>query len=341
MELMLKSEIFTFTPVDRAEFLKLQDAIKPVLVPLEQSPVWGKFNGQIKQRKSLGSFKYEADGKLIALATAILYQERGRTWIWIKHGPVFANVPNTEIIQKMCATLRQQFSVTKYGMPLFIRLNLPQKHRAVVLPFEHTMYDETVAVELEKSEDELFAGMSQSGRQGVRKSIKADIRVKEITKDRTEYFKKHCYPILEETGRRDGFGIHPLSVYKSMLESLAEESKLYVALHENNVEAWAITTEYNQVAMYYYGGSSAKARETFAAYALHWEIIKIMKERGNKLYDFMGIAGEHFPALKNVTQFKIKFSKNIVKVPVTYDLPLQPLKYRTLALIIKLKRRIT
>lgn len=338
---MLKPETFTFTKLNQAEFIKLQTDIHPVVVPLEQSPVWGSFNDKIEGREFLGSFQYcDESGRLIAIASATLYKEKGRNWIWIKHGPIFASEPNTEIIQKMCATFKTQFNTRENGSPLFIRLSMPQKTPELSLPFEHTMYDETVVIDLSMSEDEIFAGMSQSGRQGVRKAAKAAIVVEEITLQRAEYFTKHCYPILQETGARDGFGIHPLSIYTTMLETLAKESRLYVAQHKKSVGAWLISTEYNGQSMYYYGGSSAKARETFAAYALQWEVIKAMKSRGNATYDLMGIAGKNYSGLRNVTQFKTKFSKNIVSIPFTYDLPIQPLKYRSFSLAIKAKRKL-
>ena len=341
MELMLKPEIYTFTQLTEAEFLKHQAALKPVIVPLEQSPVWGAFNDSIAGRKFLGSFRYDdTSGKLVGLASATLYKEKGRNWIWIKHGPIFATEPNTEVIQKMCATLKTQFGTTQYDSPLFIRLSMVQKTAGLVLPFEHTMYDETVVIDLTKTEDEILAGMSQSGRQGIRKAAKASVTVAEISENYSDYFAKHCYPILKETGARDGFGIHPLSLYTTMLTALPEYSRLYVALHNKSVEAWMITTEYNGQAMYYYGASSAKARETFAAYALQWEVIKVMKTRGNSTYDLMGIAGKHYSGLKNVTQFKTKFSKNIVSIPFTYDLPIQRFRYQAFALALKAKRRL-
>lgn len=333
------NKTYTVSNITRSDFLKYQAALVPVIVPLEQSPSWGQFNNAVEGRTYLGSFRYDdQDGKLIALASVILYKERGRNWIWIKHGPVFAQTPSTDVIKKMCATLKLQFTNYDNLSPVFIRVNMPGKAGSLVLPFEHTMYDETVIIDLTKSEEELFAGMSQSGRQGVRKAIKNQIMVEEVSTNTADYFEKQCYPILKETGERDGFGIHPLKIYTTMLENLPE-SKLYVARHNDTIEAWAIITEYNKVAMYYYGGSSAVARETSAAYALHWEIMKTMKARGNSYYDLMGIAGKHFQALKNVTQFKTKFSKNIVKIPITYDLPLQPVKYRALSVAIKAKRK--
>lgn len=336
---------FTFEPVTDSEFTKLTKALSPVRVPLEQSPVWGRFDDAITGRHFLGSFKYlDEEGRFVALASFTLYRQSHRDWIWCKHGPLYATEPNTETVQKMCTTLTEQFTSVEQDdsliKPVFIRLNSATKSRPLMLPFEHTMYDQTVVVDLTQSEDEILAGMSQSGRRGVRSAAKTDVTVREVTEDSAEYFKNHCFPILEETGKRDGFGIHPLSTYTSFLETMPDHARLYVAEDGKEVLAWAITTEYETQSMYYYGGSSAKARDSFAAYALHWEIIKEMKARGNVSYDFMGIAGQNFEGLKNVTQFKIKFSKNIINTPFTYDLPLQPLKYKLLSAAIKLNRTL-
>ncbi len=340
MELMLKTETFSYRPISDKEFVRIAKALAPVSVPLEQSPIWGTFDNAIDGRKFLGSFRYDdQNGKLIALGSATFYQQKGRSWIWFKHGPLFAQVPNTETVKKMCATLKAQFGSHEIK-PVFVRLSCATQAPPLRLPYEHTMYDETVVANLAQSEEELFAGMSQSGRQGVRKALKTEVTVREITTDPAKFFAKYCYPILQETGTRDGFGIHPLHLYEHFLNNLDGIARLYVSGIRDDVEAWAITTEYSDTAMYYYGGSSAKARETSAAYLLHWEIMKKMKDRGNKRYDFMGIAGEHYPALRNVTQFKTKFTKNFVKVPVTYDLPLSALRYEALRTLIKLKRKI-
>lgn len=334
-------ENYTITKLSDTEFEVCAKALSPLKAPLEQSPLWGNFDNQVSGREFLGSYRFDdSTGKMIAIGSATLYRQRGRDWIWFKHGPLFASVPNTDVVKKMCASLKKEFSSVQNVNPVFIRLSSAAKSSLLRLPFEHTMYDETVVVELDKPEDEILAGMSQSGRRSLRNANKADVTVQEVSTDKVKIFEEKCYPILKETGSRDGFGIHPLSLYKSLLSSLPENSRLYVAEVEGKVEAWAITTEYNTIAMYYYGGSSHKARTTDAAYKLHWDIMMAMKARGNLTYDFMGIAGKHYSGLKNVTQFKIKFSKNIVSIPLTYDLPLQPLKYHALALAVKTKRKL-
>lgn len=338
---MSTQDTFIAKKLTKNEFEALRTALKPLVLPLEQTPFWGAFDDAIAGRTFLGSFRYDdTDGKLVAVASATLYEDRGRNWIWVKHGPLFASAPNTDTQKKLCRTLRTQFQNLSQ-QPLFIRITMPQKVAPLVLPFEHTMYDQTIVADLSSSEEELFAKMSQSGRQGIRKADKAEVAVEEISKDVAAYFAKHCYPILEETSQRDGFGIHPLATYTAMLELLGEHVQLFVSKAKDGaVAAWAITTLYDNAALYYYGGSSRLAHETSAAYLLHWEIMKRMKQRGAATYDFMGIAGRHYPALKNVTQFKLKFSKNIVSLPVTYDLPLRALRYRALALAIKTKRRL-
>lgn len=335
------SKIYTFQKITKQEFNELASSLSPLNIPIEQTPVWGEFDNSISGRKYLGSYRYDSE-KLLALASATLYKQRGRNWIWIKHGPLFASVPNTEIIKKMCTTLKTQFSDVNGIKPLFIRLTMPSQVKSLVLPFEHTMYDETVMVDLLMSQEEILAHMSQGGRRGIRKAEKAGIEILEVdAKKAAAEFEQLYYPLIQETAKRDGFSAHSASLYKNMLNKLSDYTKLYVAKNDKKVVAWALTTEYNKQALYYYGASSQTGRELHAPYLLHFEIIKAMKQRGNETYDFMGIAGKNYPALNNVTQFKLKFSKEITKVNQTYDLPLNKLRYSSLAQLIKLRRRLS
>lgn len=333
------SAIYSYTQLDTAEFSRIKKALLPVAIPLEQSPDWGNFDNSLTERTFLGTFRYDEDERLIAIASATLYTQKGRNWIWIKHGPIFATEPNTETIKKMCSTFKTQFSSVHSIQPLFIRLSAAHQTPPLTPPFEHTMYDETVVIDLTKSEDEILSNMSQGGRRGIRKAEKNNLKVESLTGPAAAtLFKERCYRILEETATRDGFGVHPVSLYTSLLDNLSDFTKLYTISDENNLLAWAITTEYGKHALYYYGGSTREARDLHAPYLLHWEIIKAMKARGNKTYDFMGIAGKNYPSLANVTTFKLKFSKEITQVAHTFDLPLKPIKYRLFTTLISLKR---
>jgi len=334
------SAALSYQQVDENEFQKLQKALSPVIVPIEQSPTWGEFDDALPERTFLGTYRYDDGGRFVALASATLYSQKGRDWIWIKHGPLFAHEPNTEMIKKMCSTLKQQFASVKNARPVFVRLSSPNKVKPLVSPFEHTMYDQTVAIDLTKTKEELLAEMSQSGRRSLRKAQTQNIEVHVYNGfDAVDEFKRNCYSILKETALRDRFGVHPENLYLRMLEVLSEYATLYTASHKNSVIAWAITTEYAGTSLYYYGASNIEARDTHAPYLLHWEIIKAMKERSNRTYDFMGIAGKNYPSLANVTTFKLKFSKNVTDIKSAYDLPLRPAKYKLLSVAIKLRRK--
>jgi len=337
------NDLYTVSTLSSDEFEELSAALAPQHIPLEQSPLWGEFDDAQPDRRFLGSFRYDAvDGELVAIGSATLYQQKGRNWIWFKHGPLFASTPNTKVVQQLCATLRQQFSKLEDGKPVFVRLSSPTRTAPLKKAFEHTMYDQTVIVDLRQSEAEIRSGMSQSGRRGLKKAESTDLSVREVpNKEALENFTNVYYPIMQETALRDGFGSHPASLYASLLTVLNKNARLYVATKDKQVLAWAITTEYGGQATYYYGASSKEARDLNAPYLLHWQIMLAMKQRGNESYDFMGIAGNSFPELANVTQFKLKFSKNIVDVAPTYDLPVSTAQYLLLTAALKLKRRLS
>jgi hypothetical protein len=93
------SNIFEIEKLDSKTFSRYQKALSPLVVPIEQSLQWGEFDNAIKNRSFLGSFAYKnSDGTFIALASATLYHERGRDWIWIKHGPLCSRPSRTLIL---------------------------------------------------------------------------------------------------------------------------------------------------------------------------------------------------------------------------------------------------
>lgn len=331
---------YSISKISDQEFSQLTDDLYPLKIPIEQSPAWGAFDDSLPNREFIGTFRFDDGKRLVAIASATLYRQKGRDWIWIKHGPLFASAPNNETLKKMCSTLKEHFISVNNVRPLFIRMNLPQKSAGLNEPLEHTMYDETVIIDLTKSEDEILAAMSQGGRRSIRKAQKENLLVASYEgEEAIKEFSNHCYKILQETGSRDGFGIHPETVYTTMLGVL-KGARLYTVSLKKKVLAWAITTEYRKNALYYYGGSSKEARDLNSPYLLHFEIMKDMKTHGVQTYDFMGIAGKNYPSLASVTTFKLKFSKEITKVWPTYDLPLQPTKYKLLKLAIKTKRKL-
>lgn len=338
---MVKSNVYKITKLSEKEFSHLANKLSPISIPIEQTPTWGQFDNKLPNRKFLGSFRYDdSGGRLIALGSATLNTQRGRAWVWFKHGPIFTNVPNSKSMEKMCSTLKEQFSNIGNTRPLFIRLSTPTKIKQLLQPFEHTMYDQTIQIDLSDDIEKIRFAMSQTSRQEIKKANSLSVKIEKYDGLKaTKVFKLSCYKILQETAQRAGFSVHPLSYYETFLTEL-NGATLYTAKLDDKVSAWAIITVFKKTALYYYGASNLAARNSGSAYLLQWQIINDLKKAGMQSYDLMGIASPSYPSLKNVTNFKQKFSKNIVQVPATYDLPISKLKYRLLSSSIKLKRSL-
>jgi len=170
---------------------------------------------------------------------------------------------------------------------------------------EHTLF-----LDLNQSEDEIFAQMKQGGRRNIRKAIKAEIEIFE------EKNIENFWKILQETASRDGFTTNKKFVYEQMLESYAEnktDEKKAIVLSARDETGEVLASKIflisGEMGIYYYGASSNSKREKMAPYLLQWEGIKWAKKNGAKEYDFLGISPENSPEhqLASVSQFKLKF----------------------------------
>src|SRR5699024_98934 len=135
-------------------------------------------------------------------------------------------------------------------------------HRAADLHelLQSVTYDRTVVVELAgRSDDELLAGMKKRGRRDLRKGLREQpVDCSEDTGLSAEGFTE-LYDVLRETAERDGFGVHPMTVYTTMLEALgAQHARLFVARHDGQVQAWVIVTVNDGLATAYYAASTAR-----------------------------------------------------------------------------------
>ncbi len=321
------------------EYDKIANSVK-LRFPIEQAPPWMEFDSKLSGRKPLGLFAYynKSDTPL-ALFSATKYSQPRYKMIWVKHGPIWLNPPSTKDIKAFISQLKGCIA-TEAPEATFIRLNLPTRSSQHASPSMHNvMYDQTVIIDLTKSDDERLADMTQSGRRALRKAWKVSLKTEELAEITNAKFTP-LYEILQETAHRDSFGIHPKSLYLTMLAALGKHARLFVIYHKNQPLAWAIITVYRQNAVYYYGASSRQARQLNAPYQLHWDIMKKLKDEGVKAYDFMGIASSRHQHLKNVSVFKEKFSRTAVDVAPSYDIVMKSGRYRLLGLIRKTRQKI-
>jgi peptidoglycan pentaglycine glycine transferase (the first glycine) len=146
------------------------------------------------------------------------------------------------------------------------------------------------------------------------------------------------YALLSETSRRDGFPIHSLDYYHSLLDNMPGVSQLTIARHEGDILAAIFVAAFAGEAIYLHGASSSQKRNLMATYLIQWQAMQWAKSRGCTYYDLWGIpedasgeegeAVEHEGGLWGVYRFKLGFGGSLVRFAGSYDYVYSPLLYR-------------
>ena len=326
-------------PVDDATYRELAAG---VALPIEQAPVWAAFDAVVAGRSHWGRLAYEEDG--VPAAVVSLAEVRGPggfRYLWAKNGPVWLVEPTA---QREAALRRELAERLRQVDPRLVFVRLHALHEAPDLRpvMQGITYDRTVIVDLERSEDDVFAAMKQQGRRAIRKAMKDEsLTVTEETGLDEAAFAE-LYDVFVETGEREGFGPHPARRYLDMLATLGpEHARVFVTRRDGRVLAWALILVNDGAALYSVGASNAEARSAYAADLLHWHVMRTLLAEGVTSYDLAGAGSERFPGLSGLTQFKTKFEKEITEVAPAWDMPVHPIAYDALVRALAAKRWAT
>lgn len=326
-------------PVDDATYLALAAGTP---LPIEQAPVWARFDARVAGREHWGRLVYEDDAGPAAVVSLTKVQgPGGTTYLWAKNGPVWLVEPTaaleTDLRSRLVASLREVD-------PRLVFVRLHARYEAIDLRpvLQGITYDRTVVVDLDRSEDDVFAAMKQQGRRAIRKALKDESLVAAEETGVSPAAFAELYDVFVETGEREGFGPHPAQRYLDMLETLGpEHARVFVVRRDGRVLAWALVVVNDGVALYSVGASNAEARQAYAADLLHWTIIRTLRDEGVTSYDLAGAGSERFPGLNGLTQFKTKFEKDITEVAPAWDLPVRPKSYDAMVRALAAKRWLT
>lgn len=171
-----------------------------------------------------------------------------------------------------------------------------------------------------KTEEEVIMNFKSDWRNRVRKSERKGVTCRVCTKEALDDF----YPMMVETGERDGFPVRPKEYFKKMLEAMGEEHCRLYLCYLNNEEtggkdipvSGAITTSYAGKTCYVYGASSNKYRNTMPNYLMQWTMIQWALENGSYIYDFQGIP--HYQDKEHPDYGMYKFKKGFGGEVVSY-----------------------
>ncbi len=198
----------------------------------------------------------------------------------------------------------------------------------------------TFWLDLKKSEEELMAAMHSKTRYNIRLSERHGVKIVEDNSD--QVFNTHL-KLLFETTERQGFYAHDKDYHRKMWQTLKPSNQknqgltahLFVASYQNKPLVTWILFIFNNVLYYPYGGSSREHREVMPSYAMMWEAIRFGKRMGCETFDLWGTPGPD-PSKTDpwygFHRFKMGFNPQLIEFIGTYDLVINPLRYRLFTL---------
>ena len=230
-------------------------------------------------------------------------------------------------------------------------------------PFRRFIEPVTAILNLEDiSEGALLASFAEKGRYNIRLAQKRGVKSRFILSS-TEYqvpsteigteasrnselgaktYIEAFYDLLDETTRRDGFAHNSLEYYQHFVETLEENNAgwLLVAEKDGILHAAGIFVYQGGNAVYYYGASSSNPaiRRNMATYLLQWEAIREAMRRNCKTYDFLWISEDWSAKLAGVTEFKLRFNPEKVRLPDERVVVYKPFILKLLQVVSKVRK---
>jgi DNA-binding MarR family transcriptional regulator len=194
------------------------------------------------------------------------------------------------------------------------------------------MYERTLLLDLEPTEEELFARIHKNARQGVRNISRFPVKVG--TAESTQLAER-LQELSDETRARSGGSARMLD-WKSLIQMSNEAPHLSrIATLERTdrsrpeaILAFAWACVHGDVAEYCESGSTrADDLKVSTSYALLWDLILWSRRSGARWFDLGGITGgatHSDDPLGGISDFKRRFSQHEVEVGQEWELHPHP-----------------
>ena len=214
-------------------------------------------------------------------------------------------------------------------------------------PF-HLHAQNTVILDLEKSEDELLANMRRQTRYEVRRSAKLELVVK--SGNSKELFEEF-HEVQVETAKRQNFIPPNSEELEAYREIFKEHAKIYYVETSKNLTSdgkkviegepkgdfipagtiinYGLILDYGEEVEYFEAASTEFGHTVPGAYAMLWQIMCDYKKKGLKRFNLWGIAPPNQPHHRyaKVTTFKTGFGGEQIEFIHAQDIVINKLKY--------------
>lgn len=199
---------------------------------------------------------------------------------------------------------------------------------------EHVWYLHLQENGARRSEETIRAAMRKTTRNLIGRAERDGVTV--VASEDTLRDLPHFMKLHDETRKRHGFTPYSDRFFHAQAERFSKRSEctLYLAHYQNEVIAASLHMHAFGETSYHHGASSSAHHKIPASYLLQWTAIKDALHRGDRLYNFWGIApldadgkvaGKlHAHPFGGVTLFKTGFGGELRNLMHCRDLPLSP-----------------
>lgn len=299
-------------------------------------------------------FVAEENGDIAGICMAILVPARRGRHLAIPYGPVARDHETScQLLQAACAAARTEkcgfirvsplLSHAEGGQwletlnsselrPTAAPLHLLAEH-VWYLPLHQTDPWSTTDGAM-RTEDDVFAGLRKTTRNLVRRAEKDGVTVRASTdpmKDVEEFIRLH-----DETRKRHKFTPYTNAFFRAQVARFAprNECTVYLAEFGGKVIAASVHMHAFGETSYHHGASDSAHNKVPASYLLQWTAIRDALKRGDRIYNFWGVAPMHKTAegelaiadkehpFAGVTLFKTGFGGHLLDLQPCTDIPL-------------------
>jgi peptidoglycan pentaglycine glycine transferase (the first glycine) len=200
---------------------------------------------------------------------------------------------------------------------------------------QHIQPHNTLMVDLQGSEEEVFNRMKPKTRYNIRLAGRKEVVV-QPSNDIGNF-----YRVMGITSQREAFHVHSLDYYQRAYDLFYPKGmcELFVANFQGQTLAAVMVFAFGRSAYYFYGASADLERNRKPTYPLQWEAIRWAHGKGCTEYDMWGIPDEAMDVeddeaearedgLWGVYRFKRGFGGSIKRALQTLDRVYNPLLYK-------------
>lgn len=282
----------------------------------------------LKKPLSLGlSFLYSPEVKFAAIKNLAKYLENIKK-ISEKNHTIFYRL---EILDE---------NTPKIGAKVIEKL----KAAGFIKAFEEVQPEWRQIIDISQSEDEILSQMKSKGRYNIKVAQKHGVEVTSCPMERLNDGVEVFYQMQQAIVQRQKFSTREKNYFLALVKMLYENNfgQLLIARFKGIPVAAIIISFFQDIASYLYGASLREHRQLMAPYLLHFEAIKIAKEKGCRYYDLLAIApqGEEINhKYENLTRFKEQFGGRKVHLIGSWDLIYRPFWYKVFKIAERFRRK--